>query len=546
MASNKYNDDFLGKRAANFTPLTPISFIERTARVHPHHTAIIDGDLRQSWGDTYRRCRKAADALIKRGVCKDDTIAVLCPNTAAAVEVAFSVPLSGGVLNMINTRLDAASLAFILDHGEATVFMVDQGLSDLAAAALELADVKPLVIDIEDSTLGEPGAAIGSLTYEDLIAEGDACGQRRLPEDEWDAIALNYTSGTTGNPKGVVYHHRGAYLNGLGEGVEWALPHHPVYLWTLPLFHCNGWCFPWTVAAYAGTNVCLRAPEAGAILDSIKANNISHMCGAPIILNMVTTEAESRGEKLPWPVKMMTAGAAPPAAVLARSEAIGFDVIHVYGLTEVYGPTGVCAWKQQWNELPADQQAELKSRQGVPYVVQEEMVVLDSDTLQATAMDGQTMGEIMFRGNAVMKGYLKNPEATEKAFAGGYFHSEDLAVVHPDNYAEIKDRSKDIIISGGENISSIEVEGVLYRLPCVATAAVVAAPDEKWGETPWAFIELAEGQSATCDEVIAFCREHLARFKCPSHVVFGDIPKTSTGKIQKFELRKKIAEQLRD
>ena len=533
-------DTDLERGPHNSVALTPLSLLARTAHVYPDAVAVRYGTAITTWGETHRRCLQLADGLRKAGVKKNDTVAVLAPNTQAAVEVAFGVPGSGAVLNMINTRLDPEAVAFILDHGEAQVFMVDAGLADIAREALAIAASDPLVIDIEDELTG-PVEPVGKTTYEALIASGDGDAEFTWPTDEWDAIALNYTSGTTGNPKGVVYHHRGAYLNALGNGLEWALPRHPVYLWTLPLFHCNGWCFPWTLAAYAGENVCLRAPEGPAILDAIAAEKVTHMSGAPIVLNMVTTEAESRGTRFPQPLRMTTAGAAPPAAVLARAAEVGFDVTHVYGLTEVYGPAAVCAWKSEWDSLPADEQAERKARQGVNYAVLEEMSVRDPDTLELTPRDGVTIGEIMFRGNLVMKGYLKNAEASREAFSGGHFHSGDLAVWHEDGYAEIKDRSKDIIISGGENISSIEVEGALYRHEAVAAAAVVAVPDEKWGETPWAFVELKPGVEVAASELIEHCRSHLAHFKCPREIVFGEIPKTSTGKIQKFELRERAA-----
>jgi fatty-acyl-CoA synthase len=534
---SKYDLD-LGKREANYTPLSPLSFIRRTAEVYPDRAAIRYGSLTQSWGATYRRCVRLADALRRRGVGKSDTVAVLCPNTPPAVEVSFGVPMSGAVLNMINTRLDAAAIAFMLDHGEAKAFFVDGGLADLGKEAVALAEASPLLVELDPMLGAAP--TFGQLAYEALLAEGDPDASWSLPDDEWDAIALNYTSGTTGNPKGVVFHHRGAYLNAIGNALAWSLPSHPVYLWTLPLFHCNGWCFPWTIAAVAGTNVCLRAVEAPEILRLIQEEGITHMCGAPIVLNMVTTEAEKRGETLGRTVELMTAGAAPPAAVLERSGQVGFRVTHAYGLTEVYGPNTVCAWHPEWDELPTGQQAILKARQGVRYAVQEELSVRDPETLEAVPADGETIGEVMMRGSVTMKGYLKNPSATEAAFAGGMFHTGDLAVMHPNGYIEIRDRSKDIIISGGENISSIEVEGVLYRHPAVAAAAVVARPDDHWGETPCAFVELRDGASIAEQELIDFCRGNLAHFKAPKHVVFGELPKTSTGKIQKFVLRERV------
>jgi fatty-acyl-CoA synthase len=449
--------------------------------------------------------------------------------------------MSGAVLHMINTRLDASAIAFMLDHAEAKVFLVDQGLSEVGQEAVTLAGVSPTVVDIEDLTLGNL-TPIGELTYEELIGEGAPEAEWSLPGEEWDAIALNYTSGTTGDPKGVVYHHRGAFLNAVGNALEWALPHHPTYLWTLPLFHCNGWCFPWTVAAVAGTNVCLRGVDAAEILRMIEDEGVTHMCGAPIVLSLITTEAERSGVDLGRPVEVMTAGAAPPAAVLERSGRVGFKVTHVYGLTECYGPNTVSAWHSEWDALSSKDRSRLKARQGVKYAVQEELSVRDPETLESVPHDGKTIGEVMMRGNILMKGYLKNPTATESAFEGGVFHTGDLAVMHPDGYIEIRDRSKDIIISGGENISSIEVEDVLYRHPAVSAAAVVAKPDEQWGETPCAFVELQEGAEVSESEIIHFCRMNMAHFKAPKEVVFGELPKTSTGKIQKFVLRERVRE----
>ncbi len=527
----------LDKRDANYTPLSPVSLIRRTARVYPDHMAIHYGETIRTWGETYERTASLAGALRSRGANSASTIAALVPNTPAAVELAFGAPMSGAVLNMINTRLDPAGIAFILDHGEAEFFFIDSGLAETAVEALSLAAVKPVLIHVHDPAA--PGAKPeGAFEYESLLAGAKSLRDEEMaPVDEWDAIALNYTSGTTGNPKGVVYHHRGAYLNALGNALEWTLPHHPRYLWTLPMFHCNGWCFPWTIAAVAGTNICLRAPTADGILAAIAESGATHLCGAPIVLNMATTEAENRGVTLDVPVEVMTAGAAPPAAVLKRAEAVGFRITHVYGLTEVYGPAAVCAWKSGWDELPATERAALKARQGVNYTVLEELSVRDPETLEPVKPDGEHMGEVMFRGNVVMKGYLKNGTATEEAFAGGHFRSGDLAVMHADGYIQLRDRSKDIIITGGENVSSIEVESVLYQHPAVGEAAVVAAPDARWGETPAAFIELKEGQTATVSELIDFCRERLAHFKCPRLVLFRELPKTSTGKIQKFVIR---------
>lgn len=537
--SGKY-DDGLGRRSANHVPLSPLSFLRRAAEVYPTRAAIRYEGTEQSWVETYERCRRLADALRDCGVGANDTVAVLCPNTPAAVELSFAVAMAGGVLNMINTRLDAALIGFILDHGEATVFMVDQALLPVGRAAAESATVDPLFIVIEDELLGPPPDD-GDLTYEALVRSGRPDASWELPDDEWRAIALNYTSGTTGNPKGVVYHHRGAFLNAVGNALEWALPQAPIYLWTLPLFHCNGWCFPWTIAAVGGTNICMRGVEPADILDLIQSEGVTHMCGAPIVLNMVTTEAERRGVTLGRTVELMTAGSAPPAAVLGRAVGVGFRVTHTYGLTECYGPNTVCAWPAEWDELPSEEQAALKARQGVAYAVQEELSVRDPETLEPVAADGESIGEVMMRGNILMKGYLKNTSATEAAFAGGYFRTGDLAVMHPDGYIEIRDRSKDIIISGGENISSIEVESVLYAHPAVSAAAVVARPDTKWGESPCAFVELKAGAQATEAEIIAFCRSNMAAFKIPKTVVFGELPKTSTGKIQKFVLRERGA-----
>ena len=525
----------LPKTPANYAPLSPVSFLKRTASVFPDRLAIVHGTLRQSWGQTAERCRRLASALARAGVERGQAVAVIAPNTPAMVEAHFGVPMAGAVLNAINTRLDARTVAFILGHGEARVLLVDREFAPLARDALALLDgPAPLVVDIDDP-LAPPGPPCGSMNYETFLAGGDPAYAAELPPDEWDAIALNYTSGTTGNPKGVVYHHRGAYLNAVGNTMTWGMGQHPVYLWTLPMFHCNGWCFPWAITAMAGTHVCLRRVEAGAILGAIADHGITHLCGAPIVLGMVLNHPGVR--PLPRPVRVMTAGAAPPAAVLEGMGRLGFDITHVYGLTETYGPITVCAWNDEWDTLPDAERAAVLARQGVPYAVQEDLVVADPKTLVPVPQDGQTMGEILMRGNVTMKGYLKNPKATDEAFAGGWFHTGDLAVWHRNGYAEIRDRAKDIIISGGENISTIEIEDVLYRHPAVLEAAVVARPDATWGETPCAFVTLKPGQDATQDEVIAFCRERMARFKVPRTVVFGPLPKTSTGKMQKYVLR---------
>ncbi|RCX09645.1 acyl-CoA synthetase [Extensimonas vulgaris] len=533
-------DQHLERNAANYAPLSPLSFIERTAEVYPERLAIVHGSLRQNWRDTYARCRRLASALRQRGIGKNDTVAVMLPNTPPMVEAHFGVPMAGAVLNALNTRLDPEAIAFMLDHGEARAVIVDPEFAPVMAKALALRqNPQPLLlIDVEDAVYGPAAQRLGSLSYEDLLAEGDPQFAWELPADEWDAIALNYTSGTTGNPKGVVYHHRGAALNAISNVLEWDMPKHAVYLWTLPMFHCNGWCFPWTVAARAGVNVCLRRVEAQAIFDAMRQHGVTHYCGAPIVHSLLVNAPAALKEGVPKGIKAMVAGAAPPASMIEGMEMLGFDLTHVYGLTEVYGPATVCAKHEAWNQLDIGERARLNARQGVRYHLERDVRVLDPETMQPVPQDGETMGEIMFRGNIAMKGYLKNPEATAEAFRGGWFHSGDLGVQYPDGYIKIKDRSKDIIISGGENISSIEVEDVLYRHPAVLAAAVVAKPDPKWGETPCAFIELKPGAQVTAEDIIAHCRAHLAGFKVPRAVVFGELPKTSTGKIQKFELRK--------
>jgi len=528
----------LPKTPANHVALTPLSFIARAAAVYPERLAVIHGAVRRNWAQTYARCRQLASSLAKHGMGPGDTVAVMLPNIPAMVEAHFGVPMTGAVLNSLNTRLDATAIAFMLDHSETKVVLVDREFSGVMREALAQAKAKPLVIDVDDPEYQGPGERIGSIEYEAFVAQGDAAYAWRHPLDEWEAVALNYTSGTTGNPKGVVTHHRGAYLNATSNIVVWTMPHFAVYLWTLPMFHCNGWCFPWTIAAAAGTNVCLRKVDARLILDLMREHGVTHYCGAPIVHNMLVNAPAEWKEGLSE-VKCLVAGAAPPVAVIEGMERLGFDLTHVYGLTEVYGPASVCTKHAAWNALNLEERATLNSRQGVAYILQEGMAVLDPETMQPVPSDGETMGEIMFRGNITMRGYLKNPKATAEAFAGGWFHTGDLAVMYPDGYLKIKDRPKDIIISGGENISSIEVEDILYRHPAVISSAVVALPDEKWGETPCAFVELREGTVATEEEIIDFCRQRLARFKVPRKVIFGHIPKTSTGKIQKFELREK-------
>jgi fatty-acyl-CoA synthase len=529
-------DHDLDKNDANHSAMTPLGFIERTAAVYPQKTAVVYGDIRRSWAETWARVRKVASALKRRGIGHGDTVSVIAANIPEMFEAHYAVPMTGGVLNAINTRLDAANIAFILNHAEAKMLIVDPEFAGVAEQALHIAGRDIPVINIEDASYAG-GSTIGSLTYDDLLNEGDENDAWTWPADEWNAISLNYTSGTTGDPKGVVYHHRGAYINALGNMLEWNMGKHPVYLWTLPMFHCNGWCFPWTMAAAAGTSVCLRAVRVEPIYELIKQEKITHFCGAPIVLNLLAHAPDSLKQGIDHKVSIMTAGAAPPAAVLEAMDALGFDVTHTYGLTETYGPAVVCAWHDDWNGLDISEKARLKARQGVRYTVLDGLMVADPETLEPVPADGETMGEIFFRGNNVMRGYLKNPSSSEKAFKGGWFHSGDLAVLHPDGYIEIRDRSKDIIISGGENISSIEVEGVLYRHPAVMEAAVVAKPDEKWGETPCAFIGLKDGSTVTAADLIAFCRANMAHFKAPKTIVFGPLPKTSTGKIQKFLLR---------
>ena len=527
----------LDKNPANYQPLTPVTFLERSARVFPDHTAVVHGRIRRSYREFYARSRKLASALARAGVGKDDTVAIICANTPAMLEAHYGVPMCGGVLNTLNTRLDAPIIAFSLDHGEAKVFIVDREFSKLAKEALALCKAKPLVIDYDDPEYDGPGERIGSVEYEDFIAAGDAGYVWQRPGDEWDAIALNYTSGTTGNPKGVVYHHRGAYLLALGNVVTCGMTKHPVYLWTLPMFHCNGWCFPWSISAVAGTHVCLRWVRAKAMYDAIADHGVTHLCGAPIVMSLLLNAPAEEKRAVDRTISFFTAAAPPPEAVLAAMKTAGFDVTHLYGLTETYGPSVINDWNRDWDGLSSADYAAKKARQGVPYVVLEDMTVLDPETMQRVPADGVTLGEVMMRGNVVMKGYLKNRKASDEAFAGGWFHSGDLGVLYPDGYIQLKDRSKDIIISGGENISSIEVEDVLFKHPAVQAAAVVAKPDDRWGETPCAFVELKPGMSATAEEIMAWCRQNLAAFKCPRTVVFAELPKTSTGKIQKFVLR---------
>jgi len=540
VAQNQYSIG-LDKTPANFVALTPVSFLTRTAAVYPNHiSAVYEGRV-FTWSQTYARCRRFASFLAGRNIGNGDTVAAMLPNIPAMNELHFAVPMAGAVLNALNIRLDAASIAFQLDHGGARIILVDPEFAGVISEALTLMKgPKPYVIDVDDGSF-PAGKRIGELEYEDALSQGDPGFAARLPEDEWDAIALSYTSGTTGNPKGVVTHHRGAYLNAVSNILAGNLGQHPVYLWTLPMFHCNGWCFPWTIAAAAGTNVCLRKVEPSKIFELIKKHGVTHMAGAPIVYNTLINAPDAPKRTSARPVVGLIAGAAPPVAVLEGAESIGIKLTHVYGLTEVYGPASVCAEQPGWDELPADQRAQLKRRQGVAYPLQEAVTVIDPQTMQPVPRDGETIGEVMFRGNIVMKGYLKNEKATKEAFAGGWFHTGDLGVLDEHGYVIIKDRSKDIIISGGENISSVEVEDVLYKHPAVLFAAVVAKPDPKWGEVPCAFIELKDNASATEAEIIAFCRAQMPGFKTPKAVVFGPIPKTSTGKIQKFMLRNQVS-----
>jgi len=530
-------DQHLDKNAANFQPLTPLTLLERAAAVYPAHTAIIHGDTRLSYAEFYARCRRLASALATRYVGPGDTVSVMLPNTLAMLDAHFGVPMTGAVLHALNTRLDAAIIAFQLDHANSKVLIADREFAPVIKEALAQAKVTPLVIDYNDSEFPDLGERLSYTDYDEFLAGGDPDFKWRMPNDEWDAISLNYTSGTTGNPKGVVYHHRGAALMCYANTLSAGIGRHPVYLWTLPMFHCNGWCFPWTITALAGTHVCLRAVRPKPIFTAIADHRVTHMCGAPIVMATMLNAPAADKREITHKVEFITAGAPPPAAVLGQMMEAGFNVTHVYGLTETYGPAVVNAWKDEWDALGGDEKAVLKARQGVRYPALEDLTVMDPQTMTEVPADGETLGEVMFRGNIVMKGYLKNPKATEEAFAGGWFHSGDLGVMHPDGYIQLKDRSKDIIISGGENISSIEVEDVLYKHAAVAHCAVVAKPDEKWGETPCAFIELKPGAAATAEELIGWCHQHLAKFKCPRYVVFTEIPKTSTGKIQKFKLR---------
>ena len=526
----------LPQNSANYTPLSPITFLKRTAFVHPHRTSVIHGKHRWTWAETYIRCCRLASALSKRGIGKGDTVSVMAPNIPAIFEAHFGVLMTGAVLNTLNIRLEAETLANIFEHAETKVLLTDREFSPQIKVALSKVKRDILVIDIEDPET-ESGEYLGMLEYEDFLSEGDPEFEAVLPEDDWQAVSLNYTSGTTGIPKGVVYHTRGAYLLATGNVLAWEMPHRPVYLWTLPMFHCNGWCFPWTITMLGGTHVCLRKVTAKNIYNSVAEHHVTHLCGAPIVMNMISNAPKEEQRELPHRVEIMTAAAPPPPTVIAQMEEAGFNVTHVYGLTEVYGPAVVCEWQEAWNEKDKTTQAQLKGRQGVRYHVLEGLTVANPETLEPVPADGETMGEVLMQGNIVMKGYFKNPKATAQAFAGGWFHSGDIGVIHPDGYIELKDRSKDIIISGGENISSVEIENVLYQHLDILEAAVVARPDKKWGEVPCAFVSLKTGCSLNEQKVIEFCRTKLSGYKIPKYVVFSELPKTSTGKIRKSVLR---------
>ena len=536
---NPYDED-LDKNPANHAALSPLSFIAWSARVCPNRAAVIHGERRFTWAETYARSRRLASALAARGITVGDTVSTILANTPEMYEAHFGVPMTGAVLNALNTRLDARAIAFMLDHGEAKVLIVDREFSGLAGKALEMIERRPLVIDVDDPVYDGEGERLGAEEYEAFLKGGDPEYAWQPPSDEWNAIALNYTSGTTGNPKGVVFHHRGAYLNAVGNVLSWSIPRYPIYLWTLPMFHCNGWCFPWTIAAQTGTNVCLRKVDAAKIFELMREHGVTHYCGAPVVHNTLIAAPPDLRAGITHRMHAMVAGASPPASMIEGLEAMNVELTHTYGLTEVYGPATVCTKQEEWAALEPNERARLNGRQGVPYVLEEDAAVLDPERMVPVPADGETMGEIMFRGNIVMKGYLKNPAATAEAFAGGWFHSGDLAVTHPDGYMKIKDRAKDIIISGGENISSLEVEDALHRHPAVFAAAVVAQPHEKWGETPCAFVELKPNATATEAELIEHCRRWLAHYKSPRTVIFGPLPRTSTGKVQKFLLREQV------
>ncbi len=536
-------DKNLDKNNANFVPLTPLSFLERAKDIYPNYEALIYEDRKYTWSEIFKRCTKFASALEKIGIGAGDTVSVMAFNTPEIFEAHYSVPMCGAVLNTINTRLDAKTVAYILDHSEAKVLIVDRQLHSVIEKALSISKIKPIIIDIQDNFADQKLLKkIGDKEYENFLSSGDENYKWKIPKDEWQAISLSYTSGTTGNPKGVVYHHRGSYLMSTGSAVAWNMPNRLNFLTVVPMFHCNGWGYPWTIPMLNGKTICLRAIDIKKIFDLIEKHEITHFGGAPIVLNMITGAPESDKKKLHRKVYVLTAGAPPPSIIFKKMKALGFEVMHVYGLTETYGHVTQCAWNDEWNKLDEEKQNEIKARQGVRYPNTEGVTIMDPETMKEVPRDGKTIGEIMIRGNIVMKGYFKDKDATENAMKGGWFHSGDLAVMHPDGYVKIQDRSKDIIISGGENISSIEIENTLAKHPGVSIAAVVAKPDEKWGEVPCAFIEKVQDKEVTEKELIDFCRETLAGFKIPKKIEFCELPKTSTGKIQKFELRKKAKE----